>query len=104
MRYILALVFLLVVSGKSLADEAVTIFVKETSYSVNSSDEELSSAELERTLKLLKFSFITLDVDYCASPVMVAEAYVAIANAIPEVKDITLKASGSSKTSQCENV
>lgn len=104
MRYILVLVFLLVISGKVLADESVTIFVKETSYSINSSDEELNSAELESKLKQLKFSLVTLDVEYCAGPVMVAEVYVALANAKPSVKDVHLKASGSHEESKCKNV
>lgn len=104
MRYILVLVFLLAISGKALADESVTIFVKEASYSINTSDEELSSAELESKLKQLKFSLVTLDVDYCAGPVMVAEVYVALANANPSVKDVHLKASGSHEQSKCKNV
>jgi hypothetical protein len=102
MRYIL--VFLLVISGKALADESVTIFVKEASYSINTSDEELSSAELESKLKQLKFSLVTLDVDYCAGPVMVGEVYVALANANPSVKDVHLKASGSHEKSKCKKV
>ena len=104
MRYILVLVFLLVISGKALADESVTIFVKETSYSINSLDEALNSAELESKLKQLKFSLVTLYVDYCAGPVMVAEVYVALANAKPLVKDVQLKASGSHEESKCKNV
>ncbi|WP_105190163.1 hypothetical protein [Pseudoalteromonas sp. T1lg48] len=60
MRYILVLVFLFVTSGKALADQSVTIFVKETTYSINTSDEELNSAELESKLKQLKFSLVTL--------------------------------------------
>ena len=104
MRYILVLVFLLVISGKALADESVTIFVKEASYSINNSNEELSSVELESKLKHLKFSLVTLDVDYCASPVMVAEVYVALENANPSVKDVHLKASGSHEQSKCKNV
>lgn len=91
-------------SGKLLADESVTIFVKETNYLINSSDEELNSAELESKLKQLKFSLVTLDIDYCAGPVMVAEVYVALANANPSVKDVHLKASGSHKESKCKNV
>jgi len=104
MRYILVLVFLLVISGKALADESVTIFVKEASYSINNSDAELSSVELESKLKQLKFSLVTLDVDYCAGPVMVAEVYVALANANPSVKDVHLKASGSHEQSKCKKV
>ncbi|MFY8274775.1 hypothetical protein AAEU32_11690 [Pseudoalteromonas sp. SSDWG2] len=104
MRYILVLVCLLVISEKVLADESVTIFVKETSYSINSSDEELSSSELEGKLKELTFSQVTLDIDYCADPVMVAEVYVALANANPLVKDVHLKLSGSHEQSKCKNV
>ncbi|MBE0458737.1 hypothetical protein NDQ71_05775 [Pseudoalteromonas sp. KG3] len=104
MRYILVLVFLFITSGKALAEQSVTIFVKETSYSINTSDEKLNSAELESKLKQLKFSLVTLDVDYCAGPVMVAEVYVAIANANPSVKDVHLKASGSHEQSKCKFV
>jgi hypothetical protein len=104
MRYILVLIFLLVVSGKSLADEIVTIFVKETGYSINGSDKELNSAELEHKLKQLTFSLVTLDVDYCADPVMVAAVYVALANAKPSAQDVHLKASGSQEQSKCKNV
>lgn len=104
MRYILVLMFLLVVSGKSLADEMVTIFVKETGYSINGSDKELNSAELEHNLKQLTFSLVTLDIDYCADPIMVAEVYVALANAKPSVQDVHLKASGSHEQSKCKDV
>lgn len=104
MRYILFLVFLMVTSGKALADESVTIFVKETGYSINSLDEELNSAELEYKLKQLKFSLVRLDVDYCAGPDMVAEVYVVLANTNYSVKDVQLKASGSHEESKCKNV
>lgn len=104
MRYILFSVFFMVVSGKALADESVTIFVKETGYSINSLGEEFNSAELEYKLKQLKFSKVRLDVDYCAGPDMVAEVYVALANTNPPVKDVQLKASGSHAESKCKNV
>lgn len=104
MRYILVLVLLSAFSGKALADETVTIFVKETSYSINNSDEQLNSTELESKLKQLKFSLVTLDVDYCAGPVMVAEVYVALANANPSVKNVQLIASGNHEQSKCKNV
>jgi hypothetical protein len=104
MRYILVLVFISAFSGKVIADETVTIFVKETGYSINTSDEQLNSTELESKLKQLTFSLVTLDVDYCAGPVMVAEAYVALANASPSVKNVQLIASGSHEQSQCKNV
>lgn len=104
MRYFLALVFVLLINGKVLADAAVTIFVKETSYLINSSDEKLNLAELESKLKQLKFSEVTLDVDYCAGPEMIVEVYVALANVNPSVKDVHLKASGSHEESKCKNV
>ena len=104
MRNILVSVFLLVVSGKLLADESVTIFVKETSYSINSSDEDLNSTELESKLKQLRFSMVTIDVDYCAGPDKVAEVYVALANTNLSIKDVHLKASGSHEESKCKNV
>ncbi|MBB1300444.1 hypothetical protein H5203_03780 [Pseudoalteromonas sp. SG41-1] len=104
MHYILVFAFLLAISDKVLADESVTIFVKETSYSINSMDEELNSAKLESKLKQLKFSLVTLVVDYCAGPVMVAEVYVALANANSSVKNLHLKASGSHEKSKCKNV
>ena len=103
MRYILVIVLLLVISDKALAVDSVTIFVKEASYSINSSDEELNSAELESKLKQLKFSLVTLDIDYCASPVMVAEVYLALANTSPSVQDVRLKLSGSHEQSKCKN-
>jgi len=90
-----------VMSSNELADESVTIFIKETSYSINNADEELNSTELANQLKNLHFSLVTLDVDYCAGPVMVAEAYVALANAKPLVQDVQLKASGSPLVSKC---
>lgn len=104
MRYILVLVFLFITCGRALADESVTIFVNETSYSINSSDEELNLTELESKLKQLKFSLVTLDIDYCAGPMMIAEVYVALANATPLVKDVQLKLSGSHEKSKCKNV
>ncbi len=104
MRYILVLVFLSAINGKLLADETVTIFVKETSYSINTSVEQLNSVELESKLKKLTFSLVTLDVDYCAGPVMVAGVYVALANANPSVKNVQLIASGSHEQSKCKNV
>jgi hypothetical protein len=104
MRYIFVSLFLFVVSGKLLADESVTIFVKETSYSINSSDEDLNSTELESKLKQTRFSMVTIDVDYCAGPDMVAEVYIALANTNPSVKDVHLKASGSHEESKCKNV
>lgn len=101
MRYILVLVFLVVTNGKVLADESVTIFVKETGYSINSLGEELNSAQLEGKLKQLQFSQVTLDIDSCAGPVMIAEVYVALANAKPTVKDVHLIASGSYASGGC---
>lgn len=104
MRYILVLVlvFILINGGKALADELLTIFVKEASYSINSSSKELNSAELESELKQLKFSQVSLDINYCAGPDRVAEVYVAIANAKPSVTDIHLKTSGNDAQGRCD--
>lgn len=102
MRYILVLVFLLATSGKVFANESVTIFVKEASYAINSSDDELNSTELANKLKQLKFSMVTIDVDYCAGPDMVAGVYAALANANSSVKNVQLKASGSHEVSKCK--
>ncbi|MFQ6370547.1 hypothetical protein [Shewanella sp. YIC-542] len=83
--------------------QAVTIFVTENGYSINTSDEALNSAELESKLKQLKLSLVTLNVDYCAGSVMVVGVYVALANANPSVKDVHLKASGGHEHSKCKN-
>lgn len=103
MRNIFAILLLLAFSDKTIADEEITIFIKETSYLINSSQEILTVEELERKLKKLQFSRIILDVDYCAVETL-AYAYVAIFKAKPSVTDIKLKASGSHEESKCNDV
>jgi len=104
MRYILVILIFLTSTGKVLADELITIFVKEASYSIGNLGKELTHEELESKLKLLKFSLVTLDVDYCAGPDTLAYAYVAIARSKAEVKDIRLQLSGNHEESQCKKV
>ncbi len=103
-RKFIALLLLMLFSTNLLADETITIFVKEISYSINNSDVALNRAELESSLKKLKFTLVILDVDYCAEPDTLAYAYLAISNANSKLKDIKLKASGSSTESKCKNV
>ncbi|MFT7089404.1 MAG: hypothetical protein ACJAU4_001211 [Glaciecola sp.] len=103
MGNIIGILFLLAFSGKALANESIIIFVKETGYLVDTAEVELNSVELENKLKQLKFSLVTLDVDYCAPPDMLASAYIAIANANPEVKSVNLKLSGDHEKSKCQN-
>jgi hypothetical protein len=101
MRHILVILILLALTGKTLANETITIFVKEASYFIGNSEEELTFEELLSQLKQLKFSLVTLDVDYCADADTIAYAYVAIANSKLEVKDIRLQLSGRHEESQC---
>lgn len=103
MRNILTILLVLAFSGKTIAADEITIFVKESSYFIDSSKESLSAVELEEKLKHLQFSSVTLDVDYCAIETL-AYAYVAISNAKPSVTDIKLKASGNHEESKCNDV
>lgn len=103
MRNILTILFLLAFSDKTIAAEEITIFVKETSYFIDSSKEGLTAVELEEKLKYLQFSSVTLDVDYCAVET-IAYAYVAISKAKPSVTKIKLKGSGSHEESKCNDV
>jgi len=54
-------------------------------------------------LQSLNVSTVILDVDYCAAPEALANAYLVIANAKPMLKDIKLNLSGSHKKSKCKN-
>lgn len=104
MRHILVILIILASTGKALAYESITIFVKENSYSIGNAEEDLTPAELETKLKQLKFDLVTLDVGYCAGPDTLAYAYLAISNSAPSVKDIQLKLNGINEESQCNNV
>ncbi|MDB2331700.1 hypothetical protein N9V74_08355 [Alteromonas sp.] len=100
----LILLLLAATSFYTFANEEITIHVKESTYSVGNSVEVLTNIELEDQLGELNFSAITLDVDYCAEPLTIANAYLAIANSKPSVTDIKLKLSGSHEESKCNNV
>ncbi len=104
MRYLFTLLIIILSIGNVTASEAITIFVKETSYSTSNTEGELTIDELEARLKSFKFSNVTLNIDYCAGPEIIVNAYVAIANSKPEVKDIRLQLSGGHKVSQCKNI
>tara|TARA_Y100001001_G_C7781427_1_gene229145 strand:- start:242 stop:529 length:288 start_codon:yes stop_codon:yes gene_type:complete len=93
----LILLLLAATSFCTFANEEITIHVKESTYSVGNSVEVLTNIELEDQLGELNFSAITLDVDYCAEPLT-------IANSKPSVTDIKLKLSGSHEESKCNNV
>lgn len=100
----LIILLLAATSFFTFANEKITIQVKESTYSVGNSVEVLTNIELEKQLEELDFSSVTLDVDYCAEPLTIANAYVAIANSKPSVTDIKLKLSGNHKESECKNV
>ncbi|MEI8653854.1 hypothetical protein P4S57_14755 [Pseudoalteromonas sp. Hal273] len=100
----LILLLLAATSFCAFANEEITIHVKESTYSVGNSVEVLTNIELEDQLGELNFSAITLDVDYCAEPLTIANAYLAIANSKPSITDIKLKLSGSNEESKCNNV
>ncbi|MCQ8819113.1 hypothetical protein NQT65_02675 [Pseudoalteromonas agarivorans] len=104
MRSILALTLLLSMPFTTIADEVITIYVKESNYLISNSKTELTFAELEKKLKSLNFSTVIVDVDYCAAPETLANAYLAISNAKPSLKDIKLNLSGSHEDSKCKNV
>lgn len=100
----LILLLLTATSFCTSVNEEITVYVKESTYSVGNSMEVLTNIELEDQLGELNFSSITLDVDYCAGPLTIANAYLAIANSKPSVTDIKLKLSGSHEESKCNNV
>ena len=104
MRSILVLTLFLLMPFTAIADEEITIYVKESNYLISDSKTELTFAELEKKLKSLNFSTVIVDVDYCAEPETLANAYLAISNAQPTLKDIKLNLSGSHEDSKCKNV
>lgn len=104
MRSILVLTLFLLMPFTAIADEEITIYVKESNYLIRDSKTELTFAELEKKLKSLNFSTVIVDVDYCAEPETLANAYLAISNAQPTLKDIKLNLSGSHEDSKCKNV
>ncbi len=104
MRRVVALTLFLLMPFTAIANELITIYVKESYYLISKSKTELTFAELETQLKSLNFSVVILDVDYCAEPETLANAYLALSNAKPALKDIKLNLSGSHEESVCKNV
>lgn len=104
MRTILVVTLFLLMPLTAIADETITIYVKESNYLISNSKTELTFAELEKKLKSLDFSEAILDIDYCAEPETLANAYLALSNAKPTLKDIKLNLSGSHEKSMCKNV
>ncbi|WP_338366411.1 hypothetical protein [uncultured Pseudoalteromonas sp.] len=103
MRIIFTFTLFLFLPFTALADETITIYVKESNYLTSNSKAKLTFAELEGKLKTLNISTVILDVDYCAGPQALANAYLAIANAKPMLKDIKLNLSGSHKKGMCKS-
>lgn len=104
MRSTLALTLFLLIPFTSIAGETITIYVKESNYLISNSKTELTFAELEKRLKSSSFSTVIVDVDYCAEPETLANAYLAISNALPKLEDIKLNLSGSHEESLCTNI
>ena len=87
-------------SFTALTDETITIYVKESNYLISNFKAKLTSTELGKKLQSLNVSTVILDVDYCAAPEALANAYLVIANAKPMLKDIKLNLSGNHKKSK----
>ena len=104
MRTILVVTLFLLMPLTAIADETITIYVKESNYLISNSKTELTFAELEKKLKSLDFSEVILDIDYCAEPETLANAYLALSNAKPTLEYIKLNLSGSHEESMCKNV
>lgn len=103
MRIIFTITLFLFLPFTVLADETITIYVKESNYLTSNSNAKLTFSELEDKLQSVNVSTVILDVDYCAGPETLANAYLAIANAKPLLKDIKLNLSGSHNKSKCKN-
>ena len=97
-------ILLLVIPFFANASDEITIHIGERSYFIDDSDKMLTSTDLEIELSKIEFSSVTLDIDYCAEPSLIAETYLAIANSKPSLSSIKLKASGSSEETKCKNV
>ena len=76
---------------------------EKSNYLFSNAKAKLTSTELGNKLQSLNVSTVILDVDYCAAPEALANAYLAIANAKPMLKGIKLNLSGSHKKSKCKN-
>eukprot|EP00493_Phyllostaurus_siculus_P005738 UN05786 len=80
--------------------KTITIYVKESNYLISSFKAKLTSTELGNKLQSLNVSTVILDVDYCAAPEALANAYLVNVNAKSMLKDIKLNLSGNHKKSK----
>ena len=93
---------LFVFSSSILAEEQITVFVNESSYSLEGSKKELDSKSLIDELKEQNVKSVLLAVDVCAGPVILANVYVALSEL--KITAIDLKGVGKLEKGSCENV
>jgi hypothetical protein len=93
---------LFVFSSSILAEEQITIFVNESSYSLEGSKKELDSKSLIDELKEQNVKSVLLAVDVCAGPVILANVYVALSEL--KITAIDLKGVGKLEKGSCKNV
>jgi hypothetical protein len=95
---------LFVFSSSILAEEQITIFVNESSYSLEGSKKELEldSKSLIDELKEQNVKSVLLAVDVCAGPVILANVYVVLSEL--KITAIDLKGVGKLEKGSCENV
>jgi hypothetical protein len=93
---------LFVFSSSILAEEQITIFVNESSYSLEGSKKELDSKSLIDELKEQNVKSVLLAVDVFAGPVILANVYVALS--VLKITAIDLKGVGKLEKGSCKNV
>jgi hypothetical protein len=93
---------LFVFSSSILAEEQITVFVNESSYSLEGSKKELDSKSLIDELKEQNVKSVLLAVDVCAGPVILANVYVALSEL--KITAIDLKGVGKLEKGSCKNV
>jgi hypothetical protein len=93
---------LFVFSSSILAEEQITIFVNESSYSLEGSKKELDSKSLIDELKEQNVKSVLLAVDVCAGPVILANVYVALSEL--KITAIDLKGVGKLEKGSFKNV
>jgi len=93
---------LFIFSSSTLAEEQITIFVNESSYSLEGNKTELDSKSLLNELKQQNVKSVLLAVDVCAGPVILANVYVALSEL--KITAIDLKGVGKLEKGSCKNV
>jgi hypothetical protein len=93
---------LFVFSSSILAEEQITIFVNESSYSLKGNKKKLDSKSLINELKQQNVKSVLLAVDVCAGPVILANVYVALSEL--SITAIDLKGVGKLEKGSCKNV